>query len=71
MFAALVFAENLACAVDYCRREACEAGDFDAIAFVGAAGFYPAQKNDFVSGFVDGDVDVADAGDSRSSSVSS
>ena len=43
--------------------QAGEAGDFDAIAFVGAAGFDAAQKNDFVAGFVDGDVDVANAGD--------
>jgi hypothetical protein len=32
------------------RGEACQAGYFDAVAFVGTAGFYVAQEDDFVGG---------------------
>ena len=67
-FAELVLAlfvalEDFAGAVDDAAREAGEAGDFDAVGFVGAAGFDVAKEDDFVGSFFYGDVDVGDGGE--------
>ena len=58
MFALLVFFQDFAGAFDYGFGEAGEAGDFDAVAFVGAAGFDAAEEDNFVGSFFDADVDV-------------
>src|SRR5580704_16199852 len=60
MLALLVFFEDFAGAFDYGFGEAGEAGDFDAVAFVGAAGFDSAEEDDFVGSFFHADVDVFD-----------
>jgi hypothetical protein len=53
-----VFFQDFAGAFDYGFGEAGEAGNFDAVAFVGAAGFDAAEENDFVGSFFDADVDI-------------
>src|ERR1700730_14621164 len=60
VLALLVFFQDFAGAFDYGFGEAGEAGYFDAIAFVGAAGFDAAEEDDFVGSFFDADVDVFD-----------
>src|ERR1700730_15484596 len=58
VLALLVFLEDFAGAFDYGFGEAGEAGDFDAVTFVGAAGFDTAEKDNFVGSFFDADVNV-------------
>ncbi len=58
VLALFVFFQDFAGAFDDAAGEAGEAGDFDAVAFVGAAGFDVAEEDDFVGSFFHRDVDV-------------
>ena len=55
-----MFFQDFAGAFDDGFGEAGEAGDFDAVAFVGAAGFNAAKEDDFVGSFLDADVNIFD-----------
>jgi len=57
-----VFLEDFAGAFDDAAREAREAGDLDAVGLAGGTGLDVTEKDDFVGGFFDGDVDVLHAG---------
>ena len=63
VFALFVFFENFTGAFDDAARETGEAGDFDAVTFIGGAGFDAAKKNDFAGSFFHGNVNVGDAGE--------
>ena len=63
MLALFVFLEDFPGAFDDAAGKACQACDFDAVAFVGAAGFDAAEENNLVRRFFDGDVDVLHAGE--------
>src|SRR5258708_26213652 len=52
--------QNFASALDHAPRKTGEAGNFDAVTFVCAAGLDTAQKNDLAGCFFDGDVNVFD-----------
>src|SRR6267143_744775 len=58
VLALLVFFQNFAGALDHAAGKSGESGDFDAVAFVGTAGFDASKKNNFAGCFFDGDVHV-------------
>src|SRR5260370_25811129 len=60
VFAVFVFFQDFAGAFDDAAGKTGEAGNFDAVAFVGAAGLDAAQKNNFAGRFFDGNMDVLD-----------
>ena len=61
MLALLVFLQNFAGAFDHAARKASEPRYFDAVAFIGAARFDAAKKNNFVRRLFDRDVNVLHA----------
>src|SRR5208282_4698684 len=58
VLALLVLYQDFAGAFDNGAGQAGEAGDFDAVAFVGAAGFDFAEEDDFAGSFFDADMDI-------------
>ena len=58
-----VLGEDLARSFDDAHRQGGQAGDFDAVASVGCAGFDFAEEQDLIAGFFYGDMQVADAGE--------
>src|SRR5260370_34749109 len=63
MLALFMSLQNFAGAFDHAARETGEAGNFDAVTFVCAAGLDTAQKNDLAGRFFDGDVNIFDRGE--------
>src|SRR5260370_3860699 len=63
MLALFMSLQNFAGAFDHAARETGEAGNFDAVTFVCAAGLDTAQKNDLAGRFFDGNVNVFDRGE--------
>src|SRR5580704_7053967 len=62
MLALFVLLEDFAGALDDAARKAGEAGNLDAVAFVGASGLDTAQENNLVGRLLNGDVNVLHAG---------
>ena len=62
VLALFVFFQDFAGSLDDAAGQAGQAGYLDAVAFVGAAGFDVAEKDDFVGCFFYGDVDVFHTG---------
>src|SRR5260370_32335880 len=58
-----MFLQNFASAFDHAARETGEAGNFDSVALIRAAGFDAAQKDDLAGRFFDGDVNIFDRGE--------
>src|ERR1700687_1518080 len=62
MLALFVAFEDFTGAIDYAARKAGEAGDFNTVALIGAAGFDATKKNNFAGSFIYGGVNVFDGG---------